>query len=665
MADGRYLYNLGSAPARGNRMGQSSALLRNIPQSNFMNSIKQVEAYRRANPIRIPFAAGTPTQARREMEQQQKQWQAEQELLWRKQLADEQQNAISNQLSWARIANSGGSSGGKTLTERKANATSTLFNSAVNRYNNLKKAGYKYPLYYTLNSMLSDPKWINASMRAGADVKTAVDNLLRAQGFSPEEYFNTAQGKKLRAKYESLYKKMGSASTSTGDAYLDKLISDASASAGVPRNILAGLIKAESGGRQNARSSAGAIGLAQLLPSTAKELGVDPYDPVQNVMGGSRYLKQQYDKFGRWDLALAAYNCFDDRTEVLTEDGWKPFADVTESDKVASFDVEQNEIHFDHPLELHKYPYDGKMYAYKARGVDAVVTPNHRMLVKGLGRNGKWELIEAEEIPWKYYKVMVATPGQEKEYNLSDDEIRITAWALTDSTINYNSRGWRVIFYQRESNAHKITDILDRLGWDYRVSIRKLNVDNICGKPIKSQEPMAFIRLYAPSRDKLFEFVHTKDCLPEWVFKMSRRQFRIFLDEIVEADGSIHHKAKNWQQIGGRIPFIEELQILAMKNGCRTSIYRIPDKKWARLNVLLNKDNTVIHSEEAVNLVDYSGYVYCATTVDGTVITRRNGCVLISGNSGPGNVQKYGGIPPFKETQNYVKKVLKYAGELG
>ena len=76
----------------------------------------------------------------------------------------------------------------------------------------------------------------------------------------------------------------------------------------MPPQLLAALVKYESGGNQNAKSSAGAIGLTQLMPSTAKALGVNPYDPWQNLLGGAKYLRQQYDKFGNWALALAAYN---------------------------------------------------------------------------------------------------------------------------------------------------------------------------------------------------------------------------------------------------------------------------------------------------------------------------------------------------------------------
>lgn len=57
-----------------------------------------------------------------------------------------------------------------------------------------------------------------------------------------------------------------------------------------------------------AMSRKGAIGLAQLMPGTARYLGVDAYTLADNLRGGARYLKEQYSKFGRYDLALAAYN---------------------------------------------------------------------------------------------------------------------------------------------------------------------------------------------------------------------------------------------------------------------------------------------------------------------------------------------------------------------
>ena len=67
-------------------------------------------------------------------------------------------------------------------------------------------------------------------------------------------------------------------------------------------------IEVESAYRQDAISSAGAIGLGQLMPTTARDLGVDPRDPLQNLDGSARYLAMMLEKFSDPRLALAAYN---------------------------------------------------------------------------------------------------------------------------------------------------------------------------------------------------------------------------------------------------------------------------------------------------------------------------------------------------------------------
>ena len=87
------------------------------------------------------------------------------------------------------------------------------------------------------------------------------------------------------------------------------MIVDAACAAGIPIHLFDALISQESRYRVTARSHAGAMGLAQLMPDTARYLGVtDPWDAAQNLRGGARYLREQYDRFGQWDLALAAYN---------------------------------------------------------------------------------------------------------------------------------------------------------------------------------------------------------------------------------------------------------------------------------------------------------------------------------------------------------------------
>ena len=82
----------------------------------------------------------------------------------------------------------------------------------------------------------------------------------------------------------------------------------AAAEHGVPEDLFLRLIQQESGWNAAAVSGKGATGLAQLMPGTARLLGVDIDNPEQNLDGGARYLRMMYDKFGSWKLALAAYN---------------------------------------------------------------------------------------------------------------------------------------------------------------------------------------------------------------------------------------------------------------------------------------------------------------------------------------------------------------------
>ncbi|MHA6345209.1 lytic transglycosylase domain-containing protein [Roseivivax sp. CAU 1761] len=83
---------------------------------------------------------------------------------------------------------------------------------------------------------------------------------------------------------------------------------DAARRHGIPEDLFLRLVQQESGWNPKARSHKGALGLAQLMPGTARGLGVDPHDPVQNLEGGARYLKAQFARFRSWPLALAAYN---------------------------------------------------------------------------------------------------------------------------------------------------------------------------------------------------------------------------------------------------------------------------------------------------------------------------------------------------------------------
>ncbi len=93
-----------------------------------------------------------------------------------------------------------------------------------------------------------------------------------------------------------------------GDTAVSGLISAAAARYGVPPALALAVATKESGLNQAAIGSSGEVGVFQLMPGTAGDLGVNPYDLGQNVDGGVRYLSQLYRRFGNWLVALEAYN---------------------------------------------------------------------------------------------------------------------------------------------------------------------------------------------------------------------------------------------------------------------------------------------------------------------------------------------------------------------
>jgi hypothetical protein len=347
---------------------------------------------------------------------------------------------------------------------------------------------------------------------------------------------------------------------------------------------------------------------------------------------GSNYNK--LEKYGRVvsnaDI-IAAGHCFDNKTEILTKDGWKSYTDIGKGTEVMTYNLNNGIAEWNKIEALYTYNHYKKLIHFKNKSMDLMVTPDHSVVASSRYGKNPFKRIKAKDVLNKRVDMPNAGINNNPEYTkYSDDELKLIAWIITEGCYEDGS-------FIRISQSNKpkvgckrITEICDNLGLKYAVHERNNNdkrnypAFRISLKDIRANEHLKKIK------DNFKDKKLTNELL-----KLSNRQFKIFFKELVLGDGNIayiskiNNKIRDYQYATKYEEEADVLQALCAINGYRSSKIK-NNGVWY---ISVNTRGVTSVSKESSNVVDYDDEVWCPTVKNETVIVRRNGKVIVSGNT--------------------------------
>lgn len=334
-------------------------------------------------------------------------------------------------------------------------------------------------------------------------------------------------------------------------------------------------------------------------------------------------------------LGFAARECFDDKTEVLTNSGWKFFKELSKEDLVAQMDIEDRKISFSNPTDYIEKDYSGEMHLYENKRTSICVTPNHRITLIN-PHTKKLSIKESSSGTWGrnyLYPINGLVPGNDKLSSLEKLLIAISAdgtvRALCPSYINDSSRQNDMTVDMHLTKKRKI----DRL---------KSLLSDVGLEPSQRPEKDSASSVFSFSLKGLIDrntLLDVKNLGFVNVSSYDTSKADDFIEELVFWDGN-HSGQKLWYSTNmDAVKKVQSVTVIS-SYGSTLGINRFGSDNFVILNKKVKtKDCFVVsftrESERTYphrRLVQYDGKVYCVTMPKGTVVTRRLGKVSIQGN---------------------------------
>lgn len=322
--------------------------------------------------------------------------------------------------------------------------------------------------------------------------------------------------------------------------------------------------------------------------------------------------------------------CVSRDTQVLTEKGWKFVADVTKTDKLAQFDMETHVSSFAKPSHYIRHHHKGIMkHFYRDNGaIDMLVTPDHDMVVFN-EFNGKTYKIKAEDVrTHARIKIPTAAPLEKSGDGMTLHErflVAVQADGTIAKHINGSVSGCRVVTFsfKKERKKKNMDELCEKLGYEvtkfpngdqtvYRV---KVPVENL------------LVKTFAEWNVDFSEV--TKEWARDFVEEMAHWDGS-FVQENGEETGRIHYGSV----VESNTDFVQTIASLCGWRGKKTCSVDNRSENYQdyyRLSLVPNMTFTrtgSVHIED----VEYDDDVFCFTMPKGTLVTRRNGVINVTGN---------------------------------
>lgn len=324
--------------------------------------------------------------------------------------------------------------------------------------------------------------------------------------------------------------------------------------------------------------------------------------------------------------------CYDSNTEVLTSEGWKKWPSINGTETFITLNLKTNEIELQKPTAVIHEAYTGKMVKMSMNHVDALVTPNHRMVSSPRTKSNKMKfgLNEASEFFSRSYRLKLG--GGEWNGELHCPELaELIGFIAADGHVTETSISFSLV------KVEKIDWLISRA----KVSISKHS--NPSARTYRILEACEQLKLWAKET-----YTETRDrCLPRELLQYADQEtLQALLDGYLIGDGSVSPTGKITASTVSR-QLADDLQELALKTGLAATEIKpaIPGGSFKNSKPLFrlcfyrgrNSSPRIGWTKEArqnqVSLEPYNGIVHCATVPNGTLYVRRNGKPMWSGNS--------------------------------